>query len=183
MCVTALIAVGAASIGGTAYSIDRQRAAERAQERAAKIEKRRVAIQNARERRRASAQAQIQRSQIAAQSAAQGFSSSGSQQATAAINSQLAGNLSFNEQLSRMNIASINQQQSAQSALTQASYGQAIASLPSSLGMGMGSLIQGNIASGKTWWGGTPGPSTQGSSLFSQGVSMPSNMGSIPFTA
>lgn len=181
MCISLLVASTLATVGGTAYSIDRQREAEKDQKRAARIEKRKAAIQNARERRRAAAEAQVARSRIQAQEAKGTFTSSGQTQSVGAINSQLAGNLSFSRQTEVLNNRILSAQNSAASAMTQAAYGQAAAALPGALGFGLGDQIKGNLSAGKTWWGGTP-KVPSGSATFSRGVGS-SNMGSVPFTA
>lgn len=169
------LAAGAASaaILGTGYSIDRQRAAAQDQKRASRIEQRKARIQNARERRRAAAQAQVARSQVQAQEAAGGFSTTGQSQQVSAINSQLAGNLSFSRQIERMNQGIINAGISASGNQTLAAYGQAAANLPGQLGFDLGSSLKSFISN--------PGISTTtpGQSTFRQGVSSPSNFGSV----
>lgn len=151
--VPVLAALGV-SVSSTAYSVNRQMAAASDQKRAARIEKRKAAIQNARERRKAAAEAQVMRSQVQAQQAAGGFETSGQTQQTGAINSQLAGNLAFSSQLERMNSRIINAQTSASSNTTRAGFGQAFASLPGTFGMSAGDIGRSNIASGGTFWKG-----------------------------
>lgn len=142
--------IAAASLGATAYgaveSRNQQKAAQREQRRAAELEQRRAAIQNARERRRAAAQANIQRAQIEAGAAAMGGSSTGSSQATGAITSQTAGNISFQRTLAGINQQQIQAQQNASDAMGRAAQAQAIGQLPSQLGVGFGQMLPGAIA-------------------------------------
>lgn len=166
-----LIASAVTSVGGTAYSINRQQAAASDQKRAARLEKRKAAVQNARERRRAAAEAQVMRSQVQAQQAAGGFETSGQSQQTGAINSQLAGNLSFSRQIESFNSNILGAQTSAANAQTQAGYGQAFAQLPGALGFSLGDTIRSNTAAGKTWWGGTQSISPSGSAMSNPGFS------------
>ena len=173
----AMIAAATAMIVGTGYSIDRQRAAAQDQKRASRIEQRKARVQNARERRRAAAQAQVQRSQVQAQEAAGGFSTTGQSQQVGAINSQLAGNLSFSQQVERMNQNIISAGISASQNQTMSAYGQAAASLPGQLGFSLGDIGRSNIANGKTFWGGTRAPT--GSPTFQQGIGTPSNFNSV----
>jgi len=169
-------ALAVALTGTTGYSIDRQRSAAQDQKRASRIEQRKARIQNARERRRAAAQAQIIRSQVQAQEAAGGFSTTGQSQQVGAINSQLAGNLSFSRQIEKMNQSIINAGISANEALTQSAYAQAISNLPNQFGFNIGSVMRNKFANQPTGPVATPTP---GSATFRQGIGSPSNFGSV----
>lgn len=147
MASATLIAVSTlATAGGQVHSALEQRQAGKAQERAARDERRKAALQNARQRRRAAAEAQVARAQVEAQGAAQGdVSGSGTAQAIGAIESQTAGNISFQRTQEGINDRIISNQRSAQRSLNSAQFGQSIASLPSQFGLGAGSLIRQKI--------------------------------------
>lgn len=99
----AIAAVGmAAAVGGTIYSVNQQKKAEKANQQAAALDRQRMNLQNARERRdaiKAARQAAAQSQTAAANQGA--MDTSGAQGALASIVSQGATNLSF---LDRYNI-------------------------------------------------------------------------------
>lgn len=153
---------------GQAYSINRQREASQDNKRAARLEKRKAAIQNARERRRAAAEAQVMRSRVQAEQAATGFSTSGQTQQMGAINSQLAGQLATSNRIEGLNRGIINAQTSANNAQTQAGYGQAFGQLSGQLGFGLGSMIKSGILNpGGSFFSQAPGQTTMSNPGFS----------------
>lgn len=153
---------------GQAYSINRQREAAQDQRRAARLEKRKAAIQNARERRRAAAEAQVMRSRVQAEQAAGGFSTTGQGQQLGAINSQLAGQLATSNRIEGLNRGIINAQTSATNAQTQAGYGQAFSSLSSQLGFGFGGMLRSGIANaGGSFFSAAPSQTTMSNPGFS----------------
>lgn len=121
------------SVGATAYSIDQQQKAGRAQERAERIRQKQADAQNRRQRIQQLRQARIARANaIAAQSGTSGgMASSQALGTTASIQSQLGSNLGFMNQQQGFNQAIGQQNIRASQAMTNAGTAQAIGGVAS----------------------------------------------------
>jgi hypothetical protein len=111
----------AAAVGLTAYSVDQQAKAGRAQQRAYEAEKRKAEVENVRKAREAVRQARIVQSQMQSQAALTGgMGSSGLAGGLASVGSQLAGNLNYMSEIATENTAIADARMQAAQASTNA---------------------------------------------------------------
>lgn len=124
-----VIAVGAAA-GGTAYSIDQQKAAERDQERASAIQRKIQDAKTQRERRKSVREARMSKANVEAGAQASGTSNTSSAvTGVGSIGTQLADNLSFLDQVTdQTNQISLFEEKASKS-LRRAKDGEAVGSL------------------------------------------------------
>lgn len=124
-----IIAVGAAA-GGTAYSIDQQKAAERDQERASAIQRKIQDAKTQRERRKSVREARMSKANVEAGAQASGTSNTSSAvTGVGSIGTQLADNLSFLDQVTdQTNQISLFEEKASKS-LRRAKDGEAVGSL------------------------------------------------------
>ena len=109
--------------------------AEKENKRAARIEARKAAVRNARERRKAVAQSLIGQAQVQARTAGQGFTSTGNQAQVNAIGQQTASNISFQSSMERMTSRQQSFLQDAQRADRRAQEAQMYGKIPGQLGV------------------------------------------------
>jgi len=121
---------------GTVYNIHEQRVASRDQQKAARIERRRQQLADARARRRAVAQANQQRASLRAEAASKGASqSSAVQGAAGSIFSQTAEAVGFSYGQEAAALRAGVLQSSANRAVTRGNIAQAVAGLPAQVGI------------------------------------------------
>ena len=127
------VIAGALAVLGTAAtikSLDEQREAQKEQEKAAEIEEAKADIQNARQRRRAVAQARVQQAQAANAAAVSGRAGSSAEAgAIAGIGSQTASNIGLQRTVTGANTAIRARQRSANRSLGRANTFGALANL------------------------------------------------------
>lgn len=139
--VGAAAVTAAATVHGT---VEQRRASDQARREsrtASLIEQEKSAVQNARNRRRAAAQAQAQVAQVQAQEASLAGSSSGSSTATGAIQSQTAGNVSFQRQLESLSGLQTSALNRSNQFSADAQQAQAFAGLPRMFGATPGAFL------------------------------------------
>jgi hypothetical protein len=108
-------------VGLTAYSVDQQAKAGRAQQRAYEAEQRKADVENVYKARQAIRQARIAQAQMQSQAALTGgMGSSGLAGGMSSIQSQLGGNLNYMASIAAENTASANAQMQAARATTNA---------------------------------------------------------------
>ncbi len=130
------IAAVASPAIGSVMSYQAQKEAASEQRQASRLEQRRAALQNARERRRAVAASQVQASQQQAMSAAQTTGgSTGSQNIQSAIMNQTAGNISFQRGQEGLYSSIISSQNRANRSLGRANMYQTLSQVPQQLGV------------------------------------------------
>jgi len=135
----AVIALGISAVS-TAVSIDQQRSAARSSKKARKAQERIQAIKTARERRQQVRQSIVARAQAEAQGQATGTSRSSSiSQAKDSVQSQLAGNISFLDNVTALNKQTSIFQQQAADATSRAGVASAISGIALSGGSLFGS--------------------------------------------
>lgn len=130
-----------APVAGQVEARRQQDKARREQRRASNIEQEKAAIENARTRRRAAAQARVATAQQQAQGAAMEGSTTGTDVATGAIQSQTAGNISFQRQLESMSGLQINALNRSNAAQADANKALALGQLPGQLGITPGAFL------------------------------------------
>lgn len=126
----------AVAVVGLAFSVSESRKAKKAQKKASKIQSKKAALENARQRRAQVAQARRQRAAAVAQAEASGISG-GSQISGVAssIQTQAASNVSFLNQLEGFDQARFGALSDASDAQGRAATFQAISNVPSQLGL------------------------------------------------
>lgn len=144
MATAALIST-VASAGVSVHNAREQKQAskdaERAQRAAANIEKRKAAIQNARERRKATAERNMMVARNQASQAAASFGSSSFDNTNSAIVSQTAGNIGFQSQMEGLNARQIDFGNMAARYQSEGQRHGIMAAMPGNLGLGFGSMI------------------------------------------
>ena len=124
------ITLGVIALTGTAVSVDQQKAAARDQKRSQKAQRRIQDIKSAKERRKQVRAAQAAQAEIAAGGVASGTTkTSGTKQGAGSVQSQLASNLSFLDQVESLNKESSIFSQKAAGHQTRAGTAQAVSGL------------------------------------------------------